>query len=43
LPGTHIDGPGIVEEYGATIPIHPGFTVRVDRHHNLVITAGRAR
>jgi len=27
-----------VEEYGATVPLHPGFGARVDRFGNLVVT-----
>jgi len=33
----------IVEEYGSTAPIHPGFTVRVDTYGNLVITKESAK
>jgi N-methylhydantoinase A len=36
-PGDRIDGPAIVEEYGSTVPLHPGFTAEVDRYGNLVI------
>jgi N-methylhydantoinase A len=32
-----IDGPAVVEEYGSTLPLHPGFRARVDAHGNLVI------
>ena len=31
-------GPAIVEEFGSTVPVHPGFQVRVDAWGNLVIT-----
>jgi N-methylhydantoinase A len=34
-----IAGPAIVEEFGSTVPIHPGFTARVDGLANLVVTA----
>lgn len=37
-PGTTFSGPAIVEEFGSTIPIHPGFAVRVDEYRNLVVT-----
>ena len=33
-----IDGPAVIEEYGSTLPLHPGFRARVDAHGNLVIT-----
>ena len=28
----------MVEEYGATVPLHPGFRAEVDRFGNLVVT-----
>lgn len=37
-PGTTFRGPAIVEEFGSTIPIHPGFEVAVDEHRNLIVT-----
>ena len=36
--GDTLTGPAIVEEFGSTVPVHPGFTVRVDALGNLVIT-----
>ncbi|KGN32917.1 5-oxoprolinase [Knoellia sinensis KCTC 19936] len=36
--GDTVSGPAIIEEFGSTVPVHPGFTVRVDRLGNLVIT-----
>ncbi len=36
--GDVLTGPAVIEEYGATIPLHPGFTARVDPHGNLRIT-----
>ncbi len=42
-PGDTIDGPAIVEEFGSTVPVHPGFTVRVDSIGNLVIRKEGAR
>ncbi len=39
--GTRLTGPVIIEEYGATVPLHPGFTALVDELGNLrVTTAG---
>ena len=35
--GDTFSGPAIVEEFGSTIPVHPGFDVRVDDFGNLVI------
>jgi N-methylhydantoinase A len=40
--GHTLAGPAIIEEYGATVPVHPGFGVRVDKFGNLLITAGGA-
>ncbi len=37
-PGSTFTGPAIVEEFGATVPIHPGFAVRVDEYRNLIVT-----
>jgi N-methylhydantoinase A len=37
-PGDTVAGPAVVEEYGATLPLHPGFRADVDRHGNLVVT-----
>ena len=36
--GTVVTGPAVVEEFGSTVPLHPGFTARVDTFGNLVIT-----
>ncbi len=36
--GDTFEGPAIVEEFGSTVPVHPGFAVRVDSIGNLVIT-----
>ena len=38
-PGDVVAGPAIIEEYGATVPVHPGFAARVDRFGNLLVTA----
>ena len=37
-PGDLIVGPAVVEEYGATVPLLPGFQAEVDRFGNLVVT-----
>ena len=39
-PGDRVEGPAVVEEYGATVPLHPGFRAEVDRFGNLVVTRG---
>jgi N-methylhydantoinase A len=41
-PGDLVEGPAVVEEYGATVPLHPGFRARVDRFGNLVVTGPEA-
>jgi len=40
--GAHLPGPVIVEEFGSTVPIHPGFEVRVDDYLNLIVTRSEA-
>jgi len=35
--GDEVTGPAIIEEYGATIPLHPGFAARVDGFGNLLV------
>ncbi|MFC7491444.1 MULTISPECIES: hydantoinase/oxoprolinase family protein [unclassified Knoellia] len=38
LAGDSVAGPAIIEEFGSTVPVHPGFVVKVDSFGNLVIT-----
>jgi len=35
--GDTIDGPAVIEEFGSTVPLHPGFRAEVDRYGNLRI------
>ncbi len=37
-PGDVLEGPAVIEEFGSTLPLHPGFTARMDSHGNLVVT-----
>jgi N-methylhydantoinase A len=37
-PGQRVAGPAVVEEFGSTVPLHPGFTATVDPYLNLVVT-----
>jgi N-methylhydantoinase A len=32
-----IEGPAVIQEFGSTLPIHPGFTARVDDLGNVVV------
>ena len=41
-PGTTIEGPAIIEEFGSTVPLHPGFTARVDDYLNIIVTRSGA-
>jgi N-methylhydantoinase A len=41
-PGVVIHGPAVVEEYGSTVPLHPGFVARVDGYGNLLVTGEQA-
>jgi N-methylhydantoinase A len=36
--GDVVEGPAVLEEFSSTVPLHPGFTARVDTYGNLVIT-----
>lgn len=38
LPGTELAGPAIIEEFGSTMPLHPGFTARIDARRNIIVT-----
>jgi N-methylhydantoinase A len=35
--GDVIAGPAIVQEFGSTVPVHPGFRATVDRFGNLLL------
>ncbi|WP_067803302.1 hydantoinase/oxoprolinase family protein [Actinomadura formosensis] len=37
-PGDAIEGPAVIEEFGSTLPLHPGFTAALDPYGNLVVT-----
>jgi N-methylhydantoinase A len=41
-PGDVVAGPAVIEEYGATVPVHPGFAAQVDRFGNLLVAAAGA-
>ncbi len=41
-PGQVVTGPVIIEEFGSTVPVHPGFQVRVDEYLNLIVTRSEA-
>ena len=36
--GDVVEGPAVFEEFSSTVPLHPGFTARVDTFGNLIIT-----
>ena len=36
--GFVVDGPAIIEEFGSTVPLHPGFIARVDDYRNIIVT-----
>ena len=42
-PGDVVTGPAIIEEFGSTVPVHPGFAVTVDAYGNLLLTKESAR
>jgi N-methylhydantoinase A len=37
-PGDVVAGPAVVEEFGSTVPVHPGFAATVDPYGNLLLT-----
>ena len=37
VPGDSVQGPAVIEEYGSTVPLHPGFTATVDGLGNLLV------
>ena len=37
-PGQEVRGPAVIEEFGSTVPLHPGFTARIDAHRNVIVT-----
>jgi N-methylhydantoinase A len=37
VPGDSVQGPAVIEEYGSTVPLHPGFTATVDELGNLLV------
>jgi N-methylhydantoinase A len=40
--GAKVEGPAVIEEYGSTVPLHPGFTATVDDFGNLLVVANDA-
>jgi N-methylhydantoinase A len=38
-PGNVVAGPAVIEGAATTVPVHPGQTVRVDQHLNLIMAA----
>jgi len=41
-PGDALNGPAIIEEYGATTVVYPGQHIEADRFGNLILTRGAA-
>ncbi|MBP2705690.1 hydantoinase/oxoprolinase family protein [Microbispora sp. RL4-1S] len=39
--GAEVRGPAVIEEYGSTLPVHPGFTATMDDYGNLVVVSDR--
>jgi N-methylhydantoinase A len=36
--GAVVEGPAIIEEFGSTVPLHPGFRARIDGYRNIIVT-----
>jgi N-methylhydantoinase A len=41
--GDVVAGPAVIEEFGSTVPVHPGFAATVDRFGNLLLTKETTR
>jgi N-methylhydantoinase A len=41
--GDVVRGPAVIEEFGSTVPVHPGYVATVDRFGNLLLTKEDAR
>jgi N-methylhydantoinase A len=39
--GDVLAGPAIIEEYGATVPLHPGYAAQVDKFGNLLVAVAQ--
>ena len=39
--GDLVEGPAVLEEFSSTVPLHPGFSARVDAHGNLAVRRSR--
>ena len=37
-PGDTVEGPAIIQEFGSTLPLHPGFRAEMDPYGNLTVT-----
>jgi N-methylhydantoinase A len=37
-PGDVLAGPAIIEEFGSTVPLHPGFVARIDELANILVS-----
>ncbi|MPQ99987.1 hydantoinase/oxoprolinase family protein [Modestobacter sp. I12A-02628] len=42
-PGDVVTGPAVIEEFGSTVPVHPGFAAAVDGFGNLLLTRTETR
>ena len=42
-PGDVVPGPAVIEEFGSTVPVHPGFRATVDVFGNLLLTRADPR
>ncbi len=40
--GDVVEGPAVFEEFSSTVPLHPGFSARVDTFGNLIITRSKS-
>jgi N-methylhydantoinase A len=33
-----LTGPAVIEEFGSTVPLHPGFVARIDELANIIVS-----
>lgn len=36
--GDRISGPAVIQEFGSTVPVHPGFDAEIDAYGNIILT-----
>jgi N-methylhydantoinase A len=42
-PADQLSGPAVIEEFGSTVPLHPGFVARIDELGNILVRREESR